>query len=89
LFDETPVPPADQLPELLKVLASCDALTLRGKTYEYNTQRRELVRLLAKLPGIPEPFPEAGEATIGPLPAQLPPIVEAATREWRLDSETQ
>ena len=37
LFDDTPVPPRDRLPDPLKPLASCDALTLRGKTYEYQT----------------------------------------------------
>ena len=59
LFDDTPVPSRDRLPDPLKALASCDALTLRGKTYEYQTQRRELVRLLAKVPGVPQPLPEA------------------------------
>ncbi len=76
LFDDTPVPARDRLPDPLKALASCDALTLRGKTYEYQTQRRELVRLLAKVPGVPEPLPEAGEAT---LPAGLSELIRAAT----------
>lgn len=58
LFDDTPVPPRDQLPDPLKPLASCHALTLRGETYEYQT--RELVQLLAKVPGVPQPLPEAG-----------------------------
>jgi hypothetical protein len=58
LFDDAPVPSADQLPNPLKALANRDALTLRGKTYEYQTQRRELVRLLAKVPGMPQPLPE-------------------------------
>jgi hypothetical protein len=62
LFDDTPVPSRDRLPDLLHALASCDALTLRGKTYEYQTQRQELVRLLAKIPGLPSPLPEEEEA---------------------------
>ena len=32
LFDDTPPPAAKALPEPLKALARCDALTLRGKT---------------------------------------------------------
>src|SRR5512142_3533958 len=32
LFDDTPVPPAHRLPDILKDLATHDALTLRGKT---------------------------------------------------------
>ena len=78
LFDDTPVPPRDRLPDPLGALASCDALTLRGKTYEYQTQRGELVRLLAKVPGVPEPLPEAGEA-VAAIPAGLPALIEAAT----------
>ena len=50
LFDDTPVPPPGRLPEALQSLSRRDALTLRGKTYEYETQRRELVRLLAEIP---------------------------------------
>ena len=65
LFDYTPVPPAERLPEPLKALANRDALTLRGKTYEYHTQRRELVRLLANVPGVREPFPEVGRGRCG------------------------
>jgi hypothetical protein len=79
LFDDTAVPPPDRLPDPLAALATCDALTLRGKTYEYRTQRRELVRLLAKVPGMPEPLPEAGEAAAA-IPAGLPALIEAATR---------
>ncbi|MGH8721439.1 MAG: TIR domain-containing protein, partial [Burkholderiales bacterium] len=80
LFDDTPVPPADRLPKPLKKLAGRNALTLRGATLDYNTQRRELVRLLAKLPGVPEPLPEAGEAMPGGVAEQLPAIIEAANR---------
>jgi hypothetical protein len=76
LFDDTPVPTRDRLPDPLKALASCDALTLRGKTYEYRTQRRELVRLLAKAPGVPEPLAEAPEAAAA-IPAGLPALIEA------------
>jgi tetratricopeptide (TPR) repeat protein len=89
LFDDTPVPPADRLPEPLKALASCDALTLRGKTYEYDTQRRDLVRLLARVPGVREPLPEAGEAIAGGVAAQLPAMIEAATRGWQRVSDAQ
>lgn len=61
LFDDTPVPPAHRLPAPLKDLAKHDALTLGGKTFEYQTQRRELVRLLAKMPGVPRPFAETSQ----------------------------
>ena len=89
LFDDTPVPPADLLPEPLKALADCDAFTLRGKTYEYNTQRRELVRLLANVPGMPEPLPEAGEPLAGGIAEQLPAIIEVATRGLQQLNDTQ
>jgi tetratricopeptide (TPR) repeat protein len=89
LFDDTPVPPAERLPAPLKALASCDALTLRGKNYEYNTQRRELVRLLAKVPGVPEPLPEAGDPVAGAVAEHLPAIVEAATRGLQRVTDAQ
>jgi tetratricopeptide (TPR) repeat protein len=89
LFDYTLVPPADRLPEPLKALATRDALTLRGKTYEYDAQRRELVRLLAKVPGVPEPLPEAGEEMPGGVAEQLPAIIEAATRGLQQLNDTQ
>ena len=38
LFDDRSMPSAHQLPEPLKRLANCDALTLRGKSYEYDRQ---------------------------------------------------
>jgi hypothetical protein len=63
LFDDTPLPPRDRLPDPLKALVQCDALLLRGKDYEYQTQRRELTRLLAKVPGVPQPLPEAEEVS--------------------------
>ena len=37
LFDDTPPPSKEDLPEPLKALADCDALTLRGKVYEYDS----------------------------------------------------
>jgi tetratricopeptide (TPR) repeat protein len=89
LFDDTPVPPADRLPEPLKALARSDALTLRGKTYEYTAQRRELVRLRAKVPGVPEPLPEAGETIAGGIAEQLPAIIEAATQGLQQLNEAQ
>jgi tetratricopeptide (TPR) repeat protein len=89
LFDDAPVPPAHRLPEPLRALASCDALTLRGKTYEYRNQRRELVRLLAKVPDVPDPPPEASEALAGGIAKQLPAIIEAATRGLQQLSNTQ
>lgn len=55
LFDDTPMPDASDLPEGLKPLAHCDALSLRGKNYEYNVQLSELVRLVAKVEGVPIP----------------------------------
>ena len=88
LFDDTPVPPRDRLPELLQALANCDALTLRGKTHEYRTQRRELVRLLAKVPGVPEPLAEAGEAAAA-IPAGLPELIGAVTRPLQQLNEKQ
>jgi hypothetical protein len=48
LFDDAPMPAADRLPDPLKPLARCDSLTLRGKTYEYERQLEELVRLLQR-----------------------------------------
>ena len=89
LFDDTPVPPRARLPDALQVLASCDALTLRGKTYEYQTQRRELVRLLAKVPGVPQPLPEPGEA-VAAIPAGLSDLIGAVTRPLQqLNQEQQ
>jgi tetratricopeptide (TPR) repeat protein len=89
LFDDTPVPEARDLPEPLKPLASRAALTLRGKTYEYETQRRELVRLLAAIDRVPEPFPEAGEMIRGIDARELPAIIEAATRGWQQRTAAQ
>jgi tetratricopeptide (TPR) repeat protein len=57
LFDDTPVPSAGQLPGALRGLATFDALTVRGKTYEYNVQLEELMRLVARVPGVPAPRP--------------------------------
>lgn len=57
LFDDTPMTGANTVPDDLTGLARCDALTLRGKTYEYDTQLAELVRILAAVPGMPEPKP--------------------------------
>jgi hypothetical protein len=61
LFDDTPVLPADRLPRVLKALAKRHAMPLRGNALEYQTKRRELVRLLASVPGVPKPLPEAGQ----------------------------
>ena len=80
LFDDAPVPPADRLPEPVRALANCHALTLRGTTLDYNTQRRELVRPPAKVPDVPEPLPEASESLAGGIAQQLPAIIETATR---------
>ena len=57
LFDDKPPPLKKDLPKPLKALADCDALTLRGKLYEYDTQLAELVRLVGKVPGVPQPLP--------------------------------
>jgi hypothetical protein len=57
LLDDAQMPPADRLPVALRGLAAKDALTLRGKDFEYDTQLAELVRLLAKVPGMPPPRP--------------------------------
>lgn len=75
LFDDTPMPSKNRLPGPFKSLASHDALTLRGKSYEYDEQLNELVRLLAVVPGVPEPKPcgEVPSVYIGvpPLPANF------------------
>ena len=55
LLDDAPMPGAQALPEDLQPLASRDALTLRGKTYEYDRQLAELVRLIAATPGVAQP----------------------------------
>ncbi|MFO1152868.1 MAG: toll/interleukin-1 receptor domain-containing protein [Rhodospirillales bacterium] len=89
LFDDAPIPHGGCLPEPLKALGACDALTLRGKTFEYNTQRRELVRLLAKLSPILQPFPEEGETTYGVAPEALSALVDLATRGFQQASEAQ
>ncbi len=57
LFDDTPMPEAAQLPPSLRALAGRDALMLRGKNFEYNVQLESLVRIIAKILGIPRPIP--------------------------------
>ena len=89
LFDDAPVPPADRLPEPLRALASCHALTLRGTTLDYHTQRRELVRLLAEVPDVPEPLPEPSDPLAGGIAEQLPAIIEASTRPLQQLNNTQ
>jgi hypothetical protein len=53
LFDDVPMPKPKELRKSLKPLAKCDALNLCGKTYVYDVQLNELVRHLAKVPGMP------------------------------------
>jgi hypothetical protein len=89
LFDDAPVPPADRLPEPLKALAGRDVLMLRGKTYEYHTQRHELVRLLSKVPGVPQPLPEGREALASGVASQLPESIAAATHHLRKLNDAQ
>ena len=48
LFDDVSIPSADGLPETLKRLSQCDAHVLSGKTYQYDRQLEELVRLLKR-----------------------------------------
>jgi photosystem II stability/assembly factor-like uncharacterized protein len=48
LFDDAPMPRADQLPAPLVRLASIDALTLRGKSDEYDRQLARLAELVAE-----------------------------------------
>jgi len=81
LFDDTPSPAANELPAPLKALASCDVLTLRGKAYEYDTQLAELVRLVAKVPGIPQPLPAPGSAERFYRNLSPPQPVDPATLE--------
>jgi hypothetical protein len=56
LIDGTPMPSAATLPEVLKPLATRDAQALGGKSYEYDRQLAELVRVLASVPGMPQPM---------------------------------
>jgi hypothetical protein len=65
LFDDTPPPEAAQLPEPLRPLSAADALTLRGKNFEYDVQLAELVRLLAEVPGMPAPLPASEGIVVG------------------------
>jgi Flp pilus assembly protein TadD len=55
LVDDAAMPDAASLPDELKPLAGRDALTLRGKNYEYDRQLAELVRLIAATAGIGQP----------------------------------
>jgi WD40 repeat protein len=75
LFDDEPVPDAGLLPEPLKPLTACDALTMRGKDYEYDAQLAELVRKLAESPGIPAPRADPYQD------GAFRPIVRASLRE--------
>ena len=65
LFDDTPPPEAIKLPESLRGLAVHDALTLRGKNFEYDVQLEELVRLVAAVPGMPAPLPPSEGVIVG------------------------
>jgi hypothetical protein len=65
LFDDTPMPDAGQLPEVLRPLAACDALLLRGKNFEYDVQLEELIRLLAAVPRMPVPLPAGAGVVVG------------------------
>jgi hypothetical protein len=55
LLDDAPMPAAKELPEELAPLVARDALTLRGKNYEYDRQLAELVRLIAATPDVAQP----------------------------------
>lgn len=59
LFDDAQPPPAAGLPDDLKSLADRDMHRLRGKLAEYDGQLRKLVELLARVPGVPQPRPQA------------------------------
>jgi HEAT repeat protein len=61
LFDDAPMPASRQLPEDLKGLGAFDALTLRGKEFEYDAQLAELVRIISGVPGIAGLPTEAGQ----------------------------
>jgi hypothetical protein len=52
LFDDTPVPPRDRLPEPLKALVDCDALRLRGKTFEVEAQLVQLKKYIRYPPNL-------------------------------------
>jgi hypothetical protein len=49
------MPDASRLPEPLKPLVNFDALTLMGKSYEYEAQIKELAKRIAKIHGMPPP----------------------------------
>jgi len=91
LFDDEPVPDPARLPEPLKALAALDVLQFRGETIVYRTQRVELVRLLAEVPGIPEPYPEPGEEKPESRDIQISELVELRTRplEQLTDAQRQ
>jgi tetratricopeptide (TPR) repeat protein len=86
LFDDTPPPSKQDLPKPLKTLADCDALNLRGKVYEYDTQLAELVRLLGNVPGMPQPLPDPASAeryyrNLPSAPSVEPALLEQARQK--------
>ena len=62
LFDDTPPPQAADLPDELAGLSSRDMLQLRGKTLDYDTQLRELVRLATRAGATAAAAPRGGRA---------------------------
>jgi hypothetical protein len=83
VFDDTPIPPADRLPEPLRALAGQDVHTLRGKQYEYATQLQELVRLLGKVEGVP-----AASLRLAPKES-APAVVEPEKLPYLCDRSAQ
>ena len=63
LFDDTPPPQATDLPDELAGLSLRDMLQLRGKTLDYDTQLRELVRLVSRAGVTPAASQRGGRGT--------------------------
>lgn len=82
LFDDTPVPPEEDLPMPLQGLQRQQGLTLRGMNYEYDSQLEELVRRLAAITGR-APQPSSERVQVGPLaePEKLSYLCDRSEQE--------
>lgn len=79
LCDETPMPDAAKLPPTLKALASIDALSLRGKGHEYESDLRKLLELLARIVPFDQTPREWGESAVS-----LPYLCDRTEQEGQL-----
>jgi tetratricopeptide (TPR) repeat protein len=82
LFGDTPPPSEEDLPGPLKRLAERNVHIMRGNVNEYKSQLAQLVRLVAKVPGVPKPLPDpsSGERYYRNLP-QAPSIDPAVLEQ--------